>query len=75
MVTFLVTCVQRRYRPVKVGVVVEPVGQRTVAVRGETLVEHMEGHILKGVVVQRHLEGKKQKNILEHYFKLALKRY
>lgn len=57
------TCVQRRHRPVKVGVVVEPVGQRAVAVRGETLVEHMEGHILKGVVVQRHLAGKKSKRI------------
>ena len=45
-------------KPVQVGVVVKPVRQCAGAVQGEALVEHMEGNILKTVVVQRHLRGK-----------------
>lgn len=57
-------CVQCWHKPVEVGVVVKPVGQCAVAVQGETLVEYVEGNILKRVVVQRHLEGKKEKEYL-----------
>lgn len=46
------------HTPVEVGVVVKPVGQRAGAVQGEALVEDMEGHVLKSVVVQRRLEEK-----------------
>lgn len=37
---------------------VEPVGQRAGAVQGEALVEDMERHVLKTVVVQRRLDEK-----------------
>lgn len=40
---------------------VKPVGQGAGAVEGEALVEHMEGHILKSVVVQCCLRGKMKK--------------
>lgn len=34
---------------------VEPVGQRAGAVEREALVQHVEGHVLKAVIVQGHL--------------------
>lgn len=58
-------------KPVEVGVVVKPVGQRAVAVQGEALVEDMEGHVLKSVVVQRHLEEKIKRISMTILFKVA----
>ena len=46
--------------PVQVSAVVEPVGQRAAAVEGEALVEDVEGHVLKAVVVQRHLQEEEE---------------
>lgn len=48
--------------PVQVCDVVEPVGQRAGAVEGEALMEHVEGHVLKAVVVQRDLQGREDHN-------------
>lgn len=41
---------------------VKPVGQCAGAVHGEALVQDMEGHVLKTVVVQCHLEGGNENN-------------
>lgn len=49
--TFLMKRVWYWNKPVEVGVVVKPVRQCARAVHGEALVEYMEGHILKSVVV------------------------
>lgn len=43
--------------PVEVSVVVKPVRQRALIVKGETLVEAMEGNVFKGVVVECQLQG------------------
>lgn len=48
--------------PVQVCDVVKPVGQRAGAVEGEALMEHVEGHVLKAVVVQRHLQSREDHN-------------
>lgn len=48
-------------KPVEVGVVVKPVGKRALAIQREALVEHMKGHVLKSVVVQRHLQARQKK--------------
>lgn len=56
-------CVWSWHKPVEVGVVVIPVRQCAGAVHREALVEYMEGHVLKSVVVQCHLEVKMEKYV------------
>ena len=43
---------------------VEPIGQCAGGVQGEALVEEMEGHVLKSVVVQRRLKDGNKKSII-----------
>ena len=44
----------------QVSDVVEPVGQGSGAVEGEALVQHMKGHVLETVVVQRRLRKREE---------------